>query len=308
MDELEFALKFPFTDEAKKLLGDMQLNKRIIEMGAERIRKALHRAGAGRVVFNEPEIKEEIASFAAARMILGALRNRFMTNRFAVNESKMVRSHLNKADPETLERISSRFGIKTENEMLDIPTYLMYSPKSQPYRLINRKIIRGKVWVSEAEKLRLIEEAVRKHIEIIPVVKDAPDTIKKAGEKLLEELPKTEVKINVKAGDHPPCIMKLFESAKKHENLPHTARWFFATYLLAIGMNEDQITGVFSTMPDFSEKITRYQIAHAKKRGYSVPSCATVMTYGICVAVCRVGIPTKWHNLDERRKKEIRNE
>ncbi|MBU0526964.1 MAG: hypothetical protein ABH983_04355 [Candidatus Micrarchaeota archaeon] len=306
MDELDFALKFPFTSEAKKLIGTMQLNKQIIEMGAERIRKALHGSSASRRVFNEPEIKDEIASFAAARMILGSLRNRFMTNIFAVNESKMVRNNLNKADPETLERISSRFGIKTKEGMLDIPTYLMYSPKSQHYRLINKKIISGKVRVTEAEELRLIEEAVRKHIEIIPIVKDAPDLIKKAGEKLLEELPKTEVKINVKAGDHPPCIMKLFESAKKHENLPHTARWFFATYLLAIGMNEDQINGIFSTMPDYSEKITRYQISHAKKRGYSVPSCATVMTYGLCCAICRVGIPTKWHNLDEKRKEEIR--
>ena len=52
-------------------------------------------------------------------------------------------------------------------------------------------------------------------------------------------------------------------------------------------------------------KTTSYQIAHLKKKGYNVPSCATVMSYGLCCAVCRIGNPIKWHKLDEKRKKEI---
>jgi hypothetical protein len=85
MDELGFALRFPFTDEAKKLMEGMQLSDRIIELGAERVKKALKGVSASKLVFNEADIKEEIASYAAARMILGTLRNQFITNRFADN-------------------------------------------------------------------------------------------------------------------------------------------------------------------------------------------------------------------------------
>jgi DNA primase large subunit len=119
-------------------------------------------------------------------------------------------------------------------------------------------------------------------------------------------MPKSESKITIKVGDHPPCVMKLLEEAKKHENLPHHARWYLATYLLAIGTSEDDIAKIYSDLPDFSEKVTRYQVSHIKKKGYNVPSCSTVMTYGLCCAVCRIGHPMNWHGLSEDRKKSIK--
>jgi DNA primase large subunit len=70
-------------------------------------------------------------------------------------------------------------------------------------------------------------------------------------------------------------------------------------------MGEDAIAGIYSQLPDYSEKTTRYQIHHLRRKGYNVPSCATVMSYGLCCAVCRVGNPIRWHRLDNRRKKEI---
>ncbi len=302
---MDFALKYPFSERAKQRIADVELNDRIIRMGIERVKKALSGDRAGRVVYDESEIKEEIASFAAARIMLGALSNQFITNRFAVNESKKVSKYLNSEDDSTIREIAGHFGIEFGDNSIDIPTYLKYCPKDTPYRLINRRIRNGTVEVNKNELLRLIEEGVKKHIEDIPRVKDPPEAIKKAGEELIAELPKHQTKIKVKEGDHPPCIMKLFESIKKHQNLPHTARWYLATYLIAIGMNEDQITEIYSGLPDFSEKITRYQVAHAMKKGYKVPSCSTIMSYGLCCAVCRIGNPIKWHAIDEGRKKAI---
>jgi DNA primase large subunit len=71
-------------------------------------------------------------------------------------------------------------------------------------------------------------------------------------------------------------------------------------------MSEEDINGMFSMLPDYSEKVTKYQVGHIKKKGYNVPSCATVMTYGLCCAVCRIGSPLNWHTLDDGRKKTIR--
>lgn len=307
---LDFALKYPFSESARKTIDGISLTERIGDLALERIRKALKGENGPRMVFHETDKKEEIASFAAARMMLGYLRNPFLTTRFAVNESKTVRGYLDRDDEKTVDAISSQFGIAAKKEggklLLDLPTYLKYSVRDPHYRLVNRRLLNGFVEINEGEKKRLIEEAVRKHVEDIPLVKDPPDLIKEAGKKLLAEIPKTESRIVVKAGDHPPCIMRLLESMKKHENLPHHARWYLATYLLAISTPEEEIVKLYAALPDFNEKITKYQVAHAKKKGYSVPSCATVMTYGLCCAVCGIGSPLNWHTLSRERKDSVK--
>ncbi|MBU0591834.1 hypothetical protein KKF81_03185 [Candidatus Micrarchaeota archaeon] len=310
MDGLDFAVRYPFSSEARAFIGDLQLNEHIVELGTERILKALNGTASAKVIYHESDKKNEIASFAAARMILGYMHNSFITNKFAVNESKVMHGYLNRDDDTTVDKIGKTFGIHTQKEnerqMLGIPVYISFSPKAPHYRLINRRIFNGLVEISNDEKKRLIEEAIKKHIEKIPMVSDPPVMIQDAAKRIIDELPKHQTKIEVKDNDHPPCIMKLLESVKKHENLSHPARWFLATYLLAISMEEEAIVGIYSNLPDFNEKITRYQISHAKKKGYSVPSCATVTTYGLCCAICRIGTPIRWHQLDKSNKEALR--
>lgn len=307
---LDFAVKYPFSESAKKHIQGMAADERIVELAVERIKKAMKGESSARMLLHDSEKREEIASFAAARMILGHLHNSFLTSHFAVNESKRARSYLDREDEAVVDGVAGRFGITTrdngETLVVDLPTYLTYSLRNPDYRLINRRLKQGMVEITPSQKRRLVEEAVRQHVEDIPLVKDPPDIIKQAGKQLLAELPKSEVRITVKPGDHPPCVMKMLESARKHENLPHHARWYLATYLNAIGMGEEDIVKVYSGLPDFSEKVTRYQVSHVRKKGYSVPSCATVMTYGLCCAVCGIGHPLNWHTLGEERKRVIR--
>ncbi len=311
MDEaLDFAVRYPFSESARKSLEGFVLTERIVELAVERIKKALAGDRSQRMLIHESDKREDIASFAAARMILGHMRNNFLTNRFAVNEAKKVSDTLGREDEATVDSVASSFGIRTVTDgkrmLIDLPTYVRFSVRDPHYRLINRRIYHGRVELNQNEKKRLIEEAVKKHNESIPLVKDPPALIIKAGERLVAEMPKSESRITVKVGDHPPCVMKLLEEAKKHQNLPHHARWYLATYLLATGMKEEDIVKVYSDLPDFSEKVTSYQVGHIKKKGYNVPSCSTVMTYGLCCAVCRIGNPMNWHTLTEERKKSIK--
>ncbi|MCI0504327.1 hypothetical protein L0Y65_06500 [Candidatus Micrarchaeota archaeon] len=309
---LEFALRYPFCESAKSALAGMDLSERIVDLAVERLLKALKGDKSAKMLLHDSDRKEEIASFAAARMILGHLRNSYLTNAFAVNESKRVRDCLDKDDERTVDAVAAQFGIATANEgrklTVALPTYLRYSTRNPHYRLINRRLVRGRVEINYEEKKRLIEEAVKKHMESVPLVKDPPDMIKAAGARLVAELPKTESRVlgTVKAGDHPPCVMRLLDEMNKHTNLPHQARLYLATYFLAIGTSEDEINRMFSMLPDYSEKITRYQVGHIRKKGYNVASCATVMTYGLCCAVCRIGSPLNWHSLDDSRKNAIR--
>ncbi len=306
---LDFAVKYPFSEAAKSFIKEMTITDRIVDLAVERIKKAVSGQPSTRMLLHEVDKQEDIASFAAARMILGHLRNQFLTSRFAVNESKVARGYLDREGEGTVDSVAEHFGIITKNEnnrlLIDLPTYLRTSPRSIEYRLINKKLINGFVEIKSAEKKRLIEQAIKDHVEEIPLVKDPPDMIKIAGAKLLSEMPKNETKITIKVNDHPPCVVKLLEEMKKHENLAHHARWYLATYLLAIGTSEDDINKLYSNLPDYDEKITRYQVGHIKKKGYSVPSCATIMTYGLCCAVCRIGHPLNWHQLTKERKEAI---
>ena len=302
MQELDFSVRYPFSAQAKEMLNEKgtQLNERIIELASERIKKALKGESAKSSALHESGKIEELASFAAARMLLSFLRNRFITNKFAVAESKRVSGYLDSEPDETVNAVGKELGVLSKEEngklLMEIPTYLKSSPRALPYRLINREIRDGSVIVTKKERVRLMEEAVRKRLEQTPILKDPPKEIRDAAEKLLSELPKTDLpQIIVKPGDYPPCVMKIMESVKKHENLNHQARWFLAVYLMAIGLEDEKIIDIYSNLPDFNERITKYQVEHARKKMYSVPSCATVTTWGFCCADCRIGTPLRWH-------------
>lgn len=305
--ELEFAVRYPFSSSAKKILSESKtaLNERIVELGKNRIKKALRGDDGVRIPIHSDEKTEEIAGFAAARMILGTLSNRYVTERFAVNESKSARRSLDYRKKD-IEFLKNFFSIKTTNtngrKLAKIPVFLKYTPHSVHYRLMNREIVSGYVVITESEEKRMVEEAIRKRLMRNPIVKTPPASIRKAGREIIAILPKTNKTIKIKPGDYPPCIREIISEAKKHQNLPHTSRWFLAVYLLAAGMSIKKIEAIYSNLPDYDRKKTRYQLEHAKAKGYKVPSCSTVASYGLCVAKCGITNPINW-----RKKNESKN-
>ena len=98
---------------------------------------------------------------------------------------------------------------------------------------------------------------------------------------------------------NPPCMTAILEALKRGENLPHTARFAIATYLLKRGWDVEQIVELFRNAPDFNEKITRYQVQHIAGRAggrkeYNVPSCKTMKEWGLCVANCGIKSPLQY--------------
>jgi len=309
MGDLNFAVRYPFTSAAKELLRSEGLEAatdEIIEMAVQRIIDALNGKARKNVYANEEEKKKDLLAYAVARVMLGYLRNSYLTNKFAVNESKKIRSFLDDEDDEVVDAVANELGISSlerNGEMLvKLPVFLRFTPRSPHYQLINRKIRGGFVTITKNEKKRMVEEAARKHMVKIPLVKDPPERIILAAKRLLAELPKVEVKrVAQLEGSHPPCIAELIDSVKRHQNIPHIARFYLAVYLIGIGLSDDDIVSFFSNLPDFNEKITRYQVGHARKKRYAVPSCTTVIGYGLCRANCGIGNPLNWH----KRAKEV---
>ncbi|NYZ77672.1 hypothetical protein H0O02_05170 [Candidatus Micrarchaeota archaeon] len=300
---IDFAVRYPFTSAAKEILKSdsfAAVTDEIADMAVRRITDALNGTARKGVYAGNEEKREDLLAYAAARMILGYMRNNYLTNKFAVSESKKVRSFLDDESMENVDALATELGIpsvRKENALLvRLPVFLRFTPRSPHYQLINRRITSGFVAITEPEKKRMMEEAVRKHIERLPLVKNPPERIVSSAKRLLDELPKREIRAVAELeGSHPPCIVELIDAVKKHQNLPHPARFYLAVYLMGIGLSNEKIISFFSNFPDFSEKITKYQVEHARKRGYSVPSCASVVGYGLCRANCGIGSPLNWH-------------
>lgn len=315
MNQLEFSVRYPFTSSAKRAIeeNNIQINDRIIELALERIKIALTEGRVPKIIkLHDSELIEQIASYAASRMILGYSRNRFLINKCAVAESKRVSGYLESESEELIRQVANELGIvaieRNGIRFMPVYTYLKCSPRSIDYKLTNREVTEGYVKIKSREEIRLIEEAVRKHMEKIPLVKSPPEIIKQAVESLKEFLPKIQtpqIAINIGTGNLPPCVEKLMDSLKKHENLPHQARWYLAVYLIKRGMPIEQIVSIYSNLPDYNEKITRYQLEHAKKKEYAVPACATVLTWGLCCADCKIGSPLNWDKINKQDKENL---
>ena len=86
--QLGFAVKYPFTEQARQFMEHVKLDDRVCELAVERIKKALKGDTSFRISTDDEDKRFSIASFAAARMILGTLRNNYVTSRFALVEAK----------------------------------------------------------------------------------------------------------------------------------------------------------------------------------------------------------------------------
>lgn len=308
--DLEFAVKYPFSADAKKIMDEKkpEISDEIIGRALERLKHALKtgKIMLGRAISAQEKF-EEIIIYATGRMILASINNQFLTNKYAVAWAKTAYEKMSR---EEAKKIGREFGVEMKGEgmafFLPISVYLEFSPDDVAYSLVNKEIEGGFVKIKEREFMRIVQEAIKKHLEKLPKERVMDERIKKAGEELREFLPKIDKKTTTAIkGEHPPCIKALLEQVYRHENLGHHARWSLAVYFLNRGVSEDAILSLLSNLPDFSEKKTRYYVEHAKKRGYIMPSCETMLTYGLCVAECGIKNPLSWGKGYGRKRKEV---
>jgi len=299
--ELNFACNYPFTEEAKQAIieNDIQINEEIAEHGVKRIVAALNNEAKPANPLHISDQLIEIGSYGAARMLLAHLKNRYLINKFAVAEAKKASAIMANESTKNLEKLQEELGLNPEEfegkMVLPVEVYVHFAPKSIDYRLINRNIKGGFVQISQRELIRLMEEGIKMKVEQVGRFPNAPEIIKRYSQELMGLVPKAApVRMSFKEGENPPCIEKLLEVAKKHQNLGHQGRWALVVYLINKGMPYEKILQIYSNFPDYSQRIASYQIKHAIKRGYAMPSCSMMLSYGLCVANCKCGSPINW--------------
>lgn len=180
---------------------------------------------------------------------------------------------------------------------IPIESYVQASAKleGEQTSLSNMLVTDGEVYVSHSILLSVLEKLVYADImENLPVdvpeemsdnlkVQDAVDVIRHT----IDEQYFTYEIDEVNEERFPPCIKVLLDKTRKGESLEHNARFALASFLVNIGMTTDEILELFGGVPDFVEDTTRYQINHIRgevgNTEYTSPSCATMVTQGLCV-------------------------
>ncbi|MCX8175383.1 MAG: hypothetical protein N3E51_04210 [Candidatus Micrarchaeota archaeon] len=305
--DLAFCSRYPFSPQARQYVeqAGLSLTASVVEKAEARLRLALESGRIKKVADLPDAWQEELAVYACARMIASAANNRYLIGRYAVAEAKRAGEYLAIDDSvrqDYVEAVAEGFGIafQKEGRQYSIPfwQYLAFTPRSYDYKLSNRQLKGGLVKVSRHERLRILEEAVRKRMEAtLPIKAEFPAEVKEAAGRLLALLPRLEpISSNVGQENYPPCIRKMIEDLSLSLNLPHTGRVALAIYLVNAGLPQERIVEYFRHAPDFSEKTTTYQIEYIRRRKYSMPSCQTMDSYGLCVADCRCGNPLRFRD------------
>jgi len=311
--------KYPFAPQAAQRV--QELDHRTTELESQEYAKILQRA--------EQRIDEaiktkqvtlplsfddetELLSFPIAMMMVISSNDKSLKRTYALAEAKRAYTLLKQENRTKLVAIGHLFNWKirpvevyTKNLgsgalglSLDFANYLKNSTifHESKWKLVNRNMLSGEVFVTADEAARLLAEEVRVNIEKkldLEMDIGLPLTLVSKVEKLrqlyteLRKLQEEEMPKEVVVESFPPCINRLYNTAIAQQHLSHIERFTLTSFLLNSGMSIEKIVECFRPTSDFSEKMTRYQVEHiaggkGSRTKYKPPMCSTLRTHRLC--------------------------
>ena len=314
--------KYPFLADAGEYLKDKGFS--LIQFGTDpvlklSVEKAFHRiqvSAEGKVYKSDlidgqaskPYILErEVFSFLLAIVLIKLTGMSSLIKRFALAEARRAEKYLEKDLGNASDESKINLAIRVIHDLFDIDVtkqdeffvisvsdYLKHSITfhEREWKLINRHIEKGRVFLNPHETVRLIRKELGSYISSKIINAPTPPMIPGL-ESIVEKLISISKKfstVTVTTHEFPPCIKHAIEILEKGENLPHSGRFMLATFLISKGQSVSQIAPLFKNAPDYNEKVTLYQLNHlagtfGNGTQYSCPSCEKLKTQNLCFAI-----------------------
>jgi len=324
-------VKYPFLPQVRKHIAPTELDfKTILELPSIRER-AKQRVSASFSLEKKystlpnKHVETEIASYPLAIVLAAGTEDRQLIERFALSEAKQANIFLKlESRADVITEIAKAFSwhLKIINNVMwiDFAKYLKNTSSGRlthdpKWKLVNRSLDKGWVAVTPDELKRLLQEEVKEQIEKSAKQKIAylPEEIQKDIKELKAEFIKNkpnlveyDLKVYANESQYPPCIATMLKRAKEGKHLSHTERFTLVTYLLHQNISVDSIVSLFSSISDFKEDKTRYQVENlAGKTGgriepYTTYNCSTLQSHGVCSnpkdPICRrIRNPLRYH-------------
>lgn len=310
--------KYPFLPEAGRYLQEQSFT--IEKLGrdpdlkpfVERAYRRIEIAAAGGIYRSDEEkqgyvlgVDKEIFSFLVAIILLKLSRSAALISKFVMAESRRAEQYLEsdlkdprgRREESIVKMIEDLFSISVQRENQDfvipVADYVRHSVffHEMPWKLVNRRVSRGMVLLTPHEVVRLIRQELNKYIHSkITSAKTPPmlDNFEKSVERLsvLARQFRSAPRLST---EYPPCIKHAIKVLEDGQNLPHSGRFMLASYLLCRGQSVEEVAPLFKNAPDYSEKVTLYQLNHIAGRagadGYTCPSCDKIRGNDLCFAI-----------------------
>lgn len=313
--------KYPFIKEAtyyvqtidldlQELLDETEgtINSDYIEI-FNRARERIEEALLQREVTWNNIIEIEIFSFPIAILLVSIIQDTFLARRYALAEATRSLKLLLKEDVSLLIEIANS-SLEWKVEPLE-SIYLSYDCtihftdylriatrfQSDKWKLVNRYLHNGYVYLTKLELARLISEEA--NIRIHKRIQSSPRTnLQKYFTRWLDPINQLLIKIKSRfhreelpdaalEAAYPPCIKRLNDALLDRHHLSHMGRFTLTSFLLNVNVSIDDLVKLYLSVSDFDERQTRYQIEHiAGKKGsgtkYQPPKCRTLKTHGLC--------------------------
>jgi DNA primase large subunit len=310
--ESDFA-NYPFLKQTSKRIEKLELtiqnlinpeNAPILNRAQQRIENAINNVTVGDMVKDKTT---EISSFPTAIILALATKSSLIKKRYALSEAKTAYNKMLSEPKTKILAIAQDFdwdltlnvGQLPYDFCLSFNSYLQNAShlRDGKWKLVNRVLSNGKVYLNHAETVRLLQEAIKNRIEKrldLSELKNLPNGISEIADKLnllaqetigqeLDSLPKVVVQ-----EAFPPCVNALYAAASQNRHLSHIGRFTLTSFLVNVGMSPEKLTELFRSFSDFNERLTSYQVEHiAGERGsgtkYKPPQCSVLKTHGVCV-------------------------
>ena len=312
--------KTPLTD-----LPNTQEGKQLLEKARDMLKEVLTRGSVPARALDGGDGDSELLVHYLA-VVLTAGLDKALWRRVADAMSKRFSKYLENEDLDCIMHIARGFGIEAVpiNALgfggglglaydvgVRVWSYLRFMPKNDPnWKLVNRFLTRGWVLLTRRELVRLVEEAVEArvmslvedYIKRVDVVRALANAVGGLGvqKSLVTSVTTTTGTVGIivkrhRVGGVPPCMEAIISEIKSGGNPSHQARFALAAFMLRRCQDSgrdvhdcvEEVVGLFRTVADFDEKVTRYQVEHiAGLRGgrkvYMPPSCEEMNSLGLC--------------------------
>lgn len=246
--------------------------------------------------------EERVKDYIVTKIILTFIRDYFISARYAIRERKVLYETLEKeGDIRILKLVAHELNVEIEREgerfLIPIPSFLKNAVvfNDRELKLCNQELKEGFVVASKHVLSKILREAFyRKYMQEVNEVVEFPKGVDKIIRPFVGEVVSRGEEIRQERAylgplnekSFPPCLTEIINQMDKGVNVSHPGRFYLVTFLHRIGLPNDEIFKYFGDVPDFAEKITRYQIEHitgtGRGREYSVPSCQTLSSLGLC--------------------------
>lgn len=282
--KLDFAYKYPFSQEAKEVVSNLNVSSvdlRYLEEGLAQLRSALKE---GKIAHDKvrgiTEVKYRyIMGYVYARMLVSAIDDKPSISKFAAAEADAAMEFLGRDTAELL-KVANELGMKVRKEdedfAISFEQFVSLPKKDSTMRLINQRLSQGVVHVNELQFRNLVGSAIEKEISNrLPIDRrNLPGEVVEAAKELKPQ--ERKVALSSRAGAY-AWIEKLL--ANPIADVRHRAvNLIFAPYLVNVkGLDEECATKLIVDYIErckqlnpntrINEKYIRYQCSYAKRKG-----------------------------------------